>query len=167
MADEQRPKATPNSVRAQNLNYIGETEQDLQGFMVLPQNGRAPISADLSETYNINVHQTDIAGHKSVQKRSAWGLQTAVTTDTRLSNLTPSQEIYNQWALKALGLALMLGLPKTASIIDWKRLAICEPSLGRGGFLRNNLQTIHNKQESVSIEEKPASRNIFGKLLGK
>jgi len=167
MNDEQSKKATPASVRKQNLNYIGENEADMQGFMVYPQDGRSPIHEDLDHVYNIKIQEYDEeTGVREVKERSVWGLKTAISPDTRLSNLTKPQEEYVQWSHKAEGLCLMLGLRKSAAVISWKRTAIVEPSLGRGGFLRNNLQTIQTKQESVSIEENSKPRNPFGFFTG-
>ena len=162
-------RITPGSVRNDNargngnLNYVGSEENDLDVFLINPQNGRSKIGRDLADIYNIKV-QTNRGKEKTVQDVSVWDLYTAVTPDTRLSNLTKDQEKYVQWALKMEGLCLMANLKKSSAMASWLRMSICEPSLGRGMALRQNLQTIHSKSESINIEDKPEKRSLFGFL---
>lgn len=154
-------KLSPSDVRKQNLNPIVESDIELQSQLITPQTGRGRIGQDLDRLYKIKYH--DGNDH---QVDSYWDLATAITSDTRLSNLTPTQERYVQWAIKIQGMCLMQGLPKSASLSDWFRATVCEPSLGRGMALRNNLQTVQSKSEAVQIEESSPKRSIFGGVLG-
>jgi len=159
--DEQVRKITPSQVRSQNLNPYVESDVELQSHLITPQNGRAKIGKDLDRLYKIRYNDGNVN-----QEDNAWDLFTAITSDTRLSNLTPVQEKYVQWAIKVQGYCIMWGLSKSGSQVDWMRASICEPGLGRQGFLRNNIQTIHTKSESVNIEAKPEKRGLFGGLMG-
>lgn len=164
---EGQPKATPATVRKQNLNYVGETENDLQAFMVQPQDGRGAIGEDLDDMYNIKIQERDSEGRTQMVERSGWNLKTAITSDGRLANFNSSQEIYVQWTYRAEGLCLLKGFKKSAMLASWKRSSIVEPSLGRNMALRQNLQTIHNKSETVNIEENTKPRTILGFPIGK
>lgn len=150
------PKMTPESVRRQNLNPSIESDVELQSQLITPQTGRAKVGRDLASMYMI----------KNNSNASYWDLATAITSDTRLSNLTKVQERYVQWTLKMLGLCLMFELPKSAAMADWLRATVCEPSLGREMALRNNLQTVQTKSEAIQVEESSPKRNFLGIPIG-
>ena len=158
---EQNKLPTPSQVRSQNLNPYVESDVELQSHLITPQNGRAKIGQGLDRLYKIKYFDG-----KDQHEDDVWDLNTAITSDTRLSNLTPVQERYVQWALKIQGFCILWGLSKSAAHADWMRASICEPGLGRQGFLRNNIQTVHTKSESVNIEAKPEKRGLFGGLMG-
>ena len=160
MADEKKP--TPASVRRENLQPYSESEQDTLLQLVVPQTGRAKIGKDLDRLYRIKYNDGTIN-----QDDSYWDIATSITSDTRLSNLTDKQEAYVQWAIKMQGYCLMLGLPKSASLSDWLRATICEPSLGRGMALRNNLQTVRQKSEHLQVEQTGEKRSLFGFMKNK
>lgn len=159
MADDK--KLTPRSTREQNLNSVAETETELQSQLITPQNGRAKISSDVKQEYVVKI----LKGNK-YEEQSNWEMQSLITADTRLSNLRKEQEPLIQWCLEMQGDCVMLGLPESGAYADWIRLSVCEPSLGVGMALRNNIQTIRTKNENVSIEEKPVKRNILGIPIG-
>jgi hypothetical protein len=127
-------------------------------MMITPQNGRAPIGKDLKTFYTIK---------QGGEKRSGWDSFSAVTSDTRLSKLNDKEKIYVQWCLKVQGMCMYMDLSKPAIFSDWLRLCVCEPSLATDGFLRTNLQSVHTKNETISTEEKPPARNLWGKITGK
>ena len=152
-------RMTPSSVRRQNLNPLPENEVELNGVLLTPQNGRANLGKELDEMYHVK--------HADGTTRSAWDYFTAQTSDTRLSNLRNEREIaWVRWALEVQGKCLMNKLPKSAAQADFLRTIVCEPSLARDGFLRNNIQTIHTKSENINVDTEK-SRSIFGKILGK
>lgn len=151
----QSNKLTPENVRRQNLNPYPESENEVQAMMIAPQAGRAQIGRDLDNIYKIK--------HADKRIGSAWDYFTAQTSDTRLSNLRKDTEIrYVQWALEVQGKCLMMGLSKSSALSDWMRSTVCEPGLGRNGFLRENIQSVHTKSENVNVEQVEKSRSIFG-----
>ena len=157
----QPTRLTPENVRRQNLNPYPESEVEAQSLMIAPQAGRAKIGVDLDRMYKIK-HPDSLEGN------SGWDYFTAQTSDTRLSNLRTEPEMrLVRWALGQQGRCLMMGLSKPAVNADWWRSQVCEPSLGRKGFLRENIQSIHSKSENVNIENVEKSRSIFGFAKGK
>lgn len=156
-------KDTPRKVIEQNLNPIPESETELSSQLITPQDGRARIGNSFREINKFKVH-THSSDRRDIL--DTWDLKTAITSDTRLSNITKLQEEYVQWTIKMEGYCLMFGLAKPASTASWLRSSIVEPGLGREMALRNNLNTIRNKSETVSLEEKPKARSILGFPLG-
>ena len=155
----QPQRITPESVRRQNLNPYPESEMEAQSLLIAPQAGRAQIGKDLDDIYKIK--------HADKRQGSAWDYFTAQTSDTRLSNLRKDTEIrYVQWAIDVQGKCLMMGLSKSSALVDWMRSTVCEPSLGRNGFLRENLQSVHTKSEQINVEQVEKKRNIFGMPTG-
>ena len=59
-------------------------------------------------------------------------------------------------------MCLRMGLGKPAANASWLRSAILEPGLGREGFLRKQLSTVHTKQDTVNVEEASKPRTILG-----
>ena len=152
-------RVTPASIRRQNLNPLPESEVELNGVLLTPQNGRASLGKELDEMYKIK--------HPDGSINSAWDYFTAQTSDTRLSNLRNDLEIrFVRWSLEVQGKALIMKLPKAAATADFYRTTVCEPGLARDGFLRNNIQTVHTKNENINVEHNEKSRNLFGKILG-
>lgn len=150
-------KITPSSVLRQNLNPYPESDVEAQSLLIAPQTGRAKIGKDLDDIYKIK--------HSDDRKGSAWDYFTAQTSDTRLSNIRTDPEMrIVRWAIGQQGRCLMMGLGKSAANADWWRSQICEPSLGRNGFLRENLQSIHTKSESINVENVEKGRNVLGFL---
>ena len=150
-------RITPENVRRQNLNPYPESDNEFQSLMIAPQMGRAKIGMDLDKMYNIK--------HADKRVGSAWDYGTAQTSDTRLSNLRKETEITRvRWAIDVQGKCLMMGLPKSAALVDWDRSSICEPGLGRNGFLRENIQSVHSKSEQINVEQTEKSRSLFGFL---
>ena len=159
MDNNPQQKATPESIRRQNLNPYPESDNEIQALMIAPQAGRAQIGQDLDRIYKIK--------HPDNRTGSAWDYFTAQTSDTRLSNLRKENEMaLVRWALRQQGKCLLLGLSKASANADWWRSTVCEPSLGRNGFLRETLQSIHTKSENVNVEQVEKSRNIFGMISG-
>lgn len=161
--DDEQPtqpqRLTPENVRRQNLNPYPESEMEAQSLLIAPQTGRAQIGADLDKVYRVR--------HADKRVGSAWDYFTAQTSDTRLSNLRKDVEIrYVQWAIEVQGKALMMGLSKSSALADWMRSTVCEPGLARNGFLRENIQSVHTKSESINVENVEKGRNMFGFLKG-
>jgi len=150
-------RLTPGKIRDENLNASPDTKEELLNSMITPQNGRAPIGNDLRSFYKVQ--------HNDINK-SGWDMFSAVTSDTRLSKLNEAEKRYVTWCLKVQGMCIYMDMSKPAIFSDWLRLCICEPSLATDGFLRTNLQSVHTKNETISTEEKPPKRNLFGFIKG-
>ena len=154
---------TPRKVIEQNLNPVPESETELNSQLITPQDGRARVGAGYRSVNKFKVHTHDT---KVREVKDTWDLKTAITSDTRLSNITKQQEAYVQWTIKIEGMCLRQGLGKPAANASWLRSSIVEPSLGVGMALRKNLNTVHNKNETVNVEETSKPRTILGFPIG-
>jgi len=154
---------TTRRVLEQNLNPMPENETESSVLLITPQDGRAKIGAGYKSVNQFKVH-THTEDKRQIM--DTWDLKTALTSDTRLSNLKKEQEAYVQWTVKIEGMCLRQGLGKPAANASWLRSAILEPGLGREGFLRKSLNTVNTKSESINMEEKPTQRTILGFPIG-
>lgn len=171
MADQQtavNPKLpTGAQVTEQNLNPYGETDFDVQSLMVTPQSGRAPIDQEVKDNYKVkHIKYDSLKGAYEYVHQSVWKLFSVFTSDTRLSNLTKAEVRYARWAVRMEGTCLANGLYKPASTAAFLRISAQESALGRDGFLRNNIQEVRQKTESLVVEQKPQDKKFLGGAFG-
>ena len=155
-------KVTPSEVRENNLNPLVETDYDVQSLMVTPQSGRAPIGVGLNEVYEVHTQEGDISKRKTYK---IWNLLSAITSDERLANYrNEHQEKYARFMMKMEGWCLDEGMAKPAATARWMRMAMVENGLGRNMALRNNLQEVRNKSDSLVVEQKDDKKKLLGFL---
>lgn len=157
--DQNKHKITPDEVREKNLSPLLETDYDVQALMVTPQAGKGAIDEDTKKFYAIDTQQ----GNKEDRKKlSVWKLFSIVTSDNRLSNYTSQQEKAARFYMKMEGWCLDEGMTKPAATARWMGIALSECSLGRAMALRNNLQEVRQKMESLMVEQKPEKKTFLG-----
>lgn len=163
-------KATPESIRNDNLSRgnvkskeniqpHAESYLDIHNVYIVPQTGKVPIKADLKDMYIMTEEGKEV---------SLYDLFSAINPDIRLSNLTPIQETYVQAVLELQLLCHQLKCPRSAFTADVLRASVTEPSLGRGGFLSMNIQTIRQISQHLQVEQsKPADRGLLAGIKNK
>lgn len=161
MVDIKQP--TPSQVLQRNLSPLLETDQDVQSMMVTPQTGRSKIGSDLIKNFKVVTQEGSISSRITLD---VWDIRSSVTSDTRLSNLKPTQEAYARFCMKMQLFCLDSGMFKAAATSNAMLMAIVEPGLGRGMALRNNLQEVRNKSESLIVENKPSDKKFLGGVFG-
>ena len=159
---EQRPP-TPAQVREKNLSPLLENDQDVQALMVTPQTGRAKLGSDLLKSFKVMTQEGKTDKRVTL---SVWDVRSSVTSDARLSNYTKQQEKAARFYLKMQLWCLDSGLIKAAATANASLVAISEASLGREMALRNNLQEVRQKSESINIENKPEEKKFLGGIFG-
>ena len=82
------PMTTRRAIE-QNLNPIPENETESSILLITPQDGRAKIGTGYKSVNQFKVH-THAKDSREIM--DTWDLKTAVTSDTRLSNLKKEQE---------------------------------------------------------------------------
>ena len=164
--NEQTKQPTAEDVRNSNIAK-GDTKRksiqphpesmlDIHNAYITPQTGVREIESTLRNMYVMLEDGETI---------SLYDLFSALNPDIRLSNLTPEQETYVQWAVEMQMTCHQLKCPRSAFTADVLRASVTEPSLGRGGFLAKNIQTIRQQSEHVQIEQnKPNDRGVLAKL---
>jgi len=153
----------PNQVRERNLAPLLETDQDVQALMVTPQTGRAKLGSDLIKNFKVVTQEGKIDDRISLD---VWDVRSSITSDARLSNYTAQQEKAARFYMKMQLFCLDSGLFKAAATSNAMLTAISEASLGRGMALRNNLQEIRTKSDSVIVENKPEDKKFLGGVFG-
>ena len=162
IANELKPQSPqPESVRRKNLNPTLNTPMDLQSHILIPQTGRAKVGEDLSKQYKVKFSGGD--------EVSLWDLFSAITSDTRMSNLDPNKPEYAfvQWGMDAQLKFMQAGLKGSAGMTQGMVLAVTEPTMGKNMAFFKNIQTVRQESQHVQVEDVPKSRSIFGFLKGK
>ena len=161
MSDDKKP--TPGQVLQRNLNPLLETDQDVQSMMVIPHTGRSRLGSDLIKNFKVKTQEGKVSDRVSLD---VWDVRSSITSDIRLSNLKPTQEPYARFCLKMQLFCLDNGLFKAAASANAMLVAVVEPGLGRNMALRNNLQEVRNKSESLIVENKPEQKKFLNGILG-
>lgn len=161
MSDVKPP--TPSQVRERNLTPLLETDHDVQNLMVTPAIGRSKLGKDLLDNFKVYTQEGKLSDRISLD---IWDVRSSVTSDTRLSNFTKQQEIAARFYLKMQLWCLDCGLFKAAATANARLTSISECSLGREMALRNNLQEVRQKSDSVLVESKPEDKQFLGGLFG-
>lgn len=161
MSEEKRP--TPQSVLRGNLSPLLETDQDVQNLMVTPMNGRGTLGPTLDNNFIVETQEGDKDKRK---KLSIWDNRSGITSDVRLANYKKTQEPYARFCVKMQLFCADAGLWKASATANAMLVGITEPGLGREMALRNNLNEIRQKNDSVIVENKPDDKKFLGGIFG-
>ena len=166
--NERKEKLTPEIVRKKNLRPPPLNPLEINQSLIEPRVGRERIGTELEQ--NFNSRKIEKTGKNSYRVRQAdgWDQLTTITSDVRLSNLAHSKEHSEQelrlarfW-MKMSQLTIQEELSESALFCHSQLSTITETSQAKGGFLRNNLQTIRQESQHIQIEDTPKKKSLFG-----
>jgi len=124
--------------------------------------GRPEVSQELKDALNKDIEETQEDGSIVTKKGSLWGLFGFFTRDMRLANLSEwNNELQTCRYMNDLsGDLLHEGYIEPFMIALSRSVNIMETSQSKQGFLRKQMNTIHQKHTNQNLE--PPKKQFFG-----